>query len=278
MKLSYSATKDKMIKGQYGAFELGVIHPGKRESVRIKKYTDDSPEGALTALHEEVSRYGENTLFEISAKKNSKDTTSTADVWQFNNLELLQPAAVQTWPANGPGFGGLGGVPQGSSFGGFGLIDPADLKAENRRLIDLDRELNKRELQLTLGEYELKTRSERHKEQIAADRELLKDLEKKYNSTSGAAKHGFETLLGEVLGVLARDGHLGSMATRFMGLPAGGALGGDETPAEESTPEREVIEAIAADIDAQGLDLATLQRLRGRIAQTLANMKKGGGE
>lgn len=276
--LTYTNTLKKFTDSLYTSFELGYFESGKREPLRIIKHTGESPEEAQEILKREVAIFPQGTRFEVAAKKNAKDTNDTAHVWQFTNVEqnpATQAAPVPGWPAyhnpQAAGFGGFGG------FGGFPMmgIDPQELKEERRRLEELKERLQDEKFSLKLAEAELKRKEEKHADQVARDREILTELEKKFKSTTGAAQKGAELLLGEALQAFSKDGHFGSFAGRLMGVPTNAALNGAEEQTAQLTPEHQEIEKLAEFVAEQNLTVEEIKKLRGMIAVTIKKWKDG---
>ena len=269
--LTYTSTIKKFSEGLYTAFELGYFEIGKREPLRVLKHAGESPEEAQERLKQEVGNFPAGTRFEIQAKKDAKANTDTAHVWQFTNvLDQAAPPSVPGWPG--------AQMPQAAGFSGFGnpfgAPDLSEIKEERRRLEDLKEQLMNMRFDLKLAEAELKRKEEKHAEQVARDREVLGSLEKKYNSTTGAARRGVEMLLGEALEHFGRDGHFGSFAGKLMGLGSAPAELSAPQPEDTQTPEREAIEELAAYIDGENLTLRQIKALHRYTISFIQKMRE----
>jgi len=251
------ATINKIREENLPFWELAYHGQGYNNIVALANCSVDDLELSINKLVGNVNAIPnpETVRFHICAHAVAKANGSSKLQWDFTTTGQLQNPNQNTQQNQ---FGG---------FGGFGNVDYQELKTKQQRLDDLKDTLQERKTKLQLDEFKLTTDRERFEELKKNTIEELKELEKKYNSTSDAARNGATIVLADFLKAITAKGNKG-LAGLLAPVPS------DPGSSEPMSPEDQEIEKIALHIQSFNLTVPEITKLFTFIDNFLKNIQK----
>jgi len=220
-------------------WDLSYYTHGYYDMYQCGRFNEADLERSVAQLRATVLAFQnkEQVKFHIKARPTTTSSKGTVLEWDFTVTDNFQSPNPQQNLNN--------------QFSGFGNIDYQEIKSKQEKLEDLKDTLRNKEMDLKLKEFQLQTRIERFNELEKETRAELTELQKKYESSTDAAKNGFSLILADLLK---------NFNTNAKGKGLAGLLA--PPPGEEvQSPEDQEIEKIALNIQSHKLPVPEIKNL-----------------